>query len=269
MNINLSELCPQVAAIAKQTGGYLRDELGKVKTTDISDKSLNNLVSYVDQTAEAQLVAALQPLIPDAAFITEENTIATEDKPWQWVIDPLDGTTNFLHQLPMFAVSIGLLYKGYPVLGVVYNAPLDECFTAWQGGGAYLNGQAIQVTNATKLQDTLIATGFPYDDFEREAGYMKTLQGFMHKTRGLRRMGSAAIDLAYTAAGRFGGFFEYSLQSWDVAAGIVLVREAGGIVSDFKGQHTNGFYWDEIIAAAPSIHAEMLEIIQPQFTEGF
>ena len=249
-------LCQKARIIVEQTGNFIRAELGKVASPDIEVKSLNSLVSYVDKTAEKQLVSGLTELIPNATFLTEEETIEQRKGTYQWIIDPLDGTTNFLHQLPCFAISVALQHREETVLGIVYEINSKECFYAWQGGGAYLNEQKISVSPTSTLQESLIATGFPYYDYQWVEPYLKTLKHFMLETRGVRRFGAAAVDLAYVACGRFDAFFEYSLSPWDVAAGILLVQEAGGRVSDFKGGD-NFLYGKEIIAANSGIFEEV------------
>jgi myo-inositol-1(or 4)-monophosphatase len=261
---NLSALLPQVSAIAKQTGAWIRSQHGQIQSHDIEVKSLNSFVSFVDQTAERQLVDGLHQLLPDAGFIVEESTIDTEHKPWMWIIDPLDGTTNFLHGLPMYAISIGLMHHNTMQLGVVYEISMDELFTASLGGGSALNGQSISISNRSGLKNGLIATGFPYYDFGQMPQYLALLGDFFQTTRGLRRLGSAATDLAYVAAGRFDGFFEYGLSPWDVAAGALLVTEAGGTVTDFFGED-NYIFGKTILASSPGIHLEFREKVIHRF----
>lgn len=201
----------------------------------IENKGLHDLVSYVDKAAEQQIIQALMELLPDAGFIAEEGTNDSRGERFNWIIDPLDGTTNYIQGLPIYAVSIGLLDGNELVLGVIYEVGRQECFYAWKGGGAYLNNAAIHVSNRGNMHDALLATGFPYNDFSRLQSYMETLQWTMTHARGVRRLGSAATDLAYVACGRFDAFWEYDLKPWDVAAGALIVAEAGGKVSDFKG----------------------------------
>jgi len=206
------------------------------------------------------LIEKLGRLIPEAGFIAEENTSSKKGEEYVWVIDPLDGTTNFIHGIHPFAISIGLMRKNEIVAGVVYEASGNETFTAWKDGGAWLNGNRINVSKADKLSQSLIATGFPYKDFSRIDNYFECLNWMFRNTHGVRRLGSAAIDLAYVACGRYEVFFEYSLNPWDIAAGTLLVREAGGVVSDFSGngENLNG---SEIIASNGAVYPEILEII--------
>jgi len=234
--MNLPSITSAVEAIAKEAGDFLRTQQSTFSRERVSLKSLNALVSDVDENTERLIVERLSILLPEAGFLTEEETTTQDlEKEWVWIIDPLDGTTNFVHGLPIYSVSIALKHKEDLVVGVVYEVGMDECFSAYSGGGARLNGQSIQVTETDTLKDSLLATGFPYYDFEHLDGFQNTLATFYTSTRGLRRIGTAAVDLAYTACGRFDGYFEYGLSPWDVAAGIVLVREAGGIISDFSG----------------------------------
>lgn len=249
----------KVETIAKNVGEFQLLHWNQVKADAIQDKGLNQLVSFVDQQSEQMLVDQLKELLPISTFIGEEkapnNRELTE---FTWIIDPLDGTTNFLHGLPVFSISIALMNHQTPILGVVYCPALSESFTALKNQGAYLNGNPIQVAKNVHLKDTLIATGFPYYQFEKVEEYLQVLSTFMKKTHGLRRMGSAAIDLAYTACGRFDAFFEMNLSPWDIAAGIVLVEEAGGVCSDFSG-NGNIIFKNEIVASSQEIYAPFVK----------
>lgn len=264
---NAEGLCRQTCLIAEQAGRFIRQEMGRVADTAVEEKDLNSLVSYVDKTAEAQLVEALGKLLPGSVFLTEEATVEQQSGELQWIIDPLDGTTNFLFQVPVFSVSIALQAAGQTILGVVYEVNRQECFYAWRGGGAFLNGQPIGLSQRAPLERCLLATGFPYYDYERMGAYFKALDYFMRHSRGIRRLGSAAVDLAYVACGRFDGFFEYSLNPWDVAAGAFIVQEAGGIVTDFRGG-PNFLHGSEIVASNAAIAAEMQQAIHQAFYAG-
>lgn len=257
----IRELCLKSCRIVEGVADFLLGEIGKVGKDQIEEKSLNSLVSYVDKSAEEQLVVALKKLLPASTFLTEEETVAQQQGEYQWIIDPLDGTTNFLFQLPVFAISLALRHQDETLLGIVQGVSQRECFYAWKGGGAYLNGKPVRVSTRRELGETLIATGFPYRDFSRTEAYLQVLKRLMTDTRGLRRMGAAAIDLAYVACGRFDAFFEYGLSPWDVAAGILLVEEAGGQVSDFKSGE-NSLFGGEIIAANREVHAALCKIIE-------
>lgn len=259
----LEQLCQQTSQLVESVADFIRGEVGKVSAEKIETKSLNSLVSYVDKTAERQLVAGLSELLPGSTFLTEEETVEQAEGEFQWIIDPLDGTTNFLHQLPCFAVSVALRQREEIVLGIVYEVNRHECFYAWKNGGAWLNGQRINASSTASLADSLVATGFPYRDFETMHRYLAILQDLMKGTRGLRRYGAAAVDLAYVACGRFDSFFEYGLAAWDVAAGILIVQEAGGRVSDFVGGE-DYLFGGRLLAAAPEVFEPMLELIGKQ-----
>ena len=262
--MNLADLCSRLIPIAKEVGAFIRQESLTFTHHQIEYKGLNDLVSYVDKTAEKQLVEALSILLPEAGFITEEKTNQTIGEVFHWIIDPLDGTTNFIHGIPTYSISIALQQNDELVLGVVYEVNRDECFYAWKGGGAWLNRERIYVSKAPKLENTLLATGFPYYDFKKKEPYLKVFQEVMEKCHGLRRIGSAAVDLAYVACGRFDGYFEYNLQIWDVAAGVVLVKEAGGEVLDFSGRN-NYLQEREVLATNGHITKELLQIIDSHF----
>lgn len=262
--MELAALCLQVAEIAKKVGAFIRQESINFSHHHIEYKGLNDLVSYVDKTAEEQLVVALSALLPEAGFITEEQTNQTVGEAYQWIIDPLDGTTNFIHGIPTYSVSIALQQQDELVLGVVYEVCRDECFYAWKNGGAWLNGERIQVSQAPKLSHTLLATGFPYYDFRKKEPYLKVFQEMMESCHGLRRIGSAAVDLAYVACGRFDGYFEYNLNVYDVAGGAVLVKEAGGEIFNFSGGD-EFIQSREMVATNGLISKEMLSIITKHF----
>jgi myo-inositol-1(or 4)-monophosphatase len=264
MNINLQTLCQNVCSLSKNVGAFILNERKRFTSEKIEIKGKNDFVSYVDKNSEKQLVEGLSKLLPGSGFIAEEGTSTLKGDVYNWIIDPLDGTTNFIHGLPCFAISIALIRNEKPVLGVVYEINLDECFYAWEGSDAYLNGAKINVSENKKLSDTLIATGFPYYDYHRMDEYIGVFKHFMKNTRGLRRLGSAATDLAYVACGRFDGFYEYSLQPWDVAAGAFIVQQAGGKVTDFQGEN-NFIFGKEIVAGNSTVFNEFLSTIQIYF----
>lgn len=258
--MDLKKLTEQVEKLSIEVAGFIRYEAGRLTEAGVSSKSANNLVTHVDHTAEDRLVEALEKIMPDAGFIAEEGS-GERGEGLNWIIDPLDGTTNFVHGVPCYCISIALVDGTEPLLGVVHEITRDERFTAWKGGGAYLNGVRINVSTRTQLVESLLATGFPYDDFGYETEYMDLLRELMHRTRGIRRLGSAAADLAYVACGRFEAFYEYGLNSWDVAAGVLLVREAGGKVSGFQPSKDPVFD-EEIVATNSAVHDELLETIE-------
>jgi len=265
-HLDLSALCSKTVVLAKEVARFLEEENKKFSLDSVEYKGLNNLVSYVDQEAERILVQGCKTILPEAGFLTEEGTVdaAIEArKGLVWIIDPLDGTTNFVHKVPMFSVSVGLVLNGRPILGVVAHVSNHQVFYAWDGGGAWCNGEPIRVSPTPKLADSLLATGFPYFEFDKIEAYLGIIHHLMRNSHGLRRMGSAAIDLAYVACGIFEGFFEYNLSPWDVAAGICLVREAGGTVTDFTGED-NGLFGRQIVAAGP-VHSEFLDQIKSRW----
>lgn len=261
----LFEIFKETEKLVERSADFIQNQLGNVKNQQIETKSLNSLVSYVDKKAEEMLVEGCIKILPEAGFITEEETIEkSADKEWLWIIDPLDGTTNFLHSLPFFSISVALQHRGKTVMGLVCEVNRRELFYAIKNEGAFLNGKKISCSSTEKLTDSLLATGFPYYDFGKKENYLNFLGELMAKSRGIRRLGSAALDLAYTACGRFDAFFEYSLAPWDVAAGAFIVEEAGGIVTDFTGGD-NYLYGKEIIATNKGINKEMSELLMSHF----
>jgi myo-inositol-1(or 4)-monophosphatase len=258
--MNLQEICFEIEKVVRETGTFIINESVKFDISQTESKGLNDFVSYVDRESEQMLVHRLSRILPEAGFITEEGTSAKKGIRYCWVIDPLDGTTNFLHGLHPYAISIGLMDRKEVVAGVVYEAAGNELFTSWKNGGAYLNGNPIHTSRTAKLAESLVATGFPYSNFDRLSPYMDCLISFLKCSHGVRRLGSAAIDLAYVACGKFDVFYEYSLNIWDIAAGMLLVKEAGGSVSDFAG-NTGNVTGEEIIAANSIVYSEVLEIV--------
>ncbi|MBP7273494.1 MAG: inositol monophosphatase [Saprospiraceae bacterium] len=261
---DLEHLCCKTCTVVIQAAQFIEAQFGQVQHNAIEEKSLNNLVSYVDKTAESILIEGLQPLLPEAAFLVEEQTVAWHSSDYLWVVDPLDGTTNFLHNLPWFAVSVGLQYKGTDIMGIVYDVMNRQLYYAWLGGGAYLQGQRLHVSSTTTLQQSLLVTGFPYYDYSKSAPYLQLLNHLTQATRGIRRLGSAALDLVYVAKGTFEVFYEYSLQPWDVVGGAVIVREAGGMVSDFSGK-PDYITPKEIVASNTLVHTEFIRLTQRFF----
>jgi myo-inositol-1(or 4)-monophosphatase len=265
--MNAQEICRLACDLTKQVGQFIDTEAKGFSYDKVEEKSFNQLVSYVDKTAEEKLVKGLSEIFPEAGFITEEQTIQTEEKEYMWVIDPLDGTTNFIHQIPVYSISIGLLCNRQPVMGIVYEVNRNELFYAWEGSKAYLNGNEISVKQNDSLDKSLLATGFPYYDFDGMKGYLEALQYFMRHTQGMRRMGSAAVDLAYVACGRFDGYFEYGLSPWDVAGGVFIVQQAGGKVTDFKGGD-DCIFGRSIVAASSALFNDFMNIIEHSFKEN-
>lgn len=257
--MDLELICRQVAELTREVGEFLLKEGANFDVARLEYKGVNNLVSYVDKEAEKALVRGLRVILPEAGFITEEGTVTERSETLNWVIDPLDGTTNFVHQLPLFCISVGLIQGQMPIVGVVHEPHRNECFSAWKDGGAYLNGQLIRVSAISQLEDSLLATGFPYSEGEKMEVYLSILKELLRRSHGLRRLGSAAIDLAYVACGRFQAFYEYNLNPWDVAAGVLLVQEAGGIVTDFKGG--NNYLFGGQLVASGYIQEQLLQVI--------
>ena len=259
MKIDLDHTLNEVVKIAMRAGEFIRHEGLKFDRSKIQEKGLNNLVSYVDMEAEKMIVQTLKFTLPEAGFITEEGTETEKAEKYNWIVDPLDGTTNFMHGLPPYSVSIALVENDKPLLGVVYIISSDECFHAIKGGGAFCDRRKIEVSKVTDFKDGLFITGMPYTNFNNLEQYWQIFGHFMQKSHGIRRLGSAAADLAYVAAGRSEGFFEHGLNSYDVAAGALLVLEGGGIITDYSGGD-NYIFGNEIIAGC-AVQPEMYKVI--------
>ena len=244
---------------AERAAQVLLDYFGRIK--EVEQKAKNDFVTEADKLSEMIIIKTIREHFPQHTIIAEESGGSAGSSPdWKWYIDPLDGTKNFIHGLPVFCISIGVEYRGEIVAGVV-NAPLlEEVFVAEKGGGAYCNGQRLKVSDRS-FSEALIATGFPFRGKEHLDRYLNCFKEVFLRVSGLRRCGSAAIDLAYTAKGVFDGFWEMALNPWDVAAGVILIREAGGVVSDFKGEE--GFLESgNIVGASPNTYGELLKIVQ-------
>ncbi len=262
--MELQKVLEETVELVKSVGGFIREEGRNFDRSNIEKKGFNDLVSYVDKQAEEKLVKGLSQFVPEAGFITEEGTAQDKGEAYKWIIDPLDGTTNFLHSLPVFSVSVALMHENELILGVVYEINLDECFYARKGGKAYCNGKEIKVSPIESLSEGLVATGFPYYDFEKMQAYMDIMSQFMKSSHGLRRLGSAAVDLIYVAIGRFEGFYEYNLNSYDLAGGAFIVQQAGGKVTDWKGGN-DYIFGRELLATNGKVHEEALKIIQDRW----
>lgn len=239
----------------EKAGAFLLESARKISKSDIEIKGSNDFVTFVDKTSEKMLMEELSKILPGSSFIAEESGITEKRGEYTWIIDPLDGTTNYIHHIPLYSISIGLMQGEEMVGGIVYEPNAKEMFHAVKGEGAFLNNSRIQVTQNKKLADTIWATGFPYHQFDKLKEYMDFIAWSMQHTHGLRRLGSAAIDLAWVACGRLDGFFEFGLKPWDVAAGSLLVEEAGGKVSDFGGRNGHIFN-QELISSNPHIYNE-------------
>lgn len=235
--MDLEILCKKVQDLVRETGKFVRESRRNFEKETIEIKGHSNFVTSVDKASERRLVEGLGAILPEAGFVAEEGTSDKIGKVYNWVIDPIDGTTNFIHGLSPFSISVGLTRNGETILGVVYEIPHDEMFHAYEGSPSFLNDEPISVTNASNHGDALIVTGFPYTDFGLLDNYMDCLRFFMKESQGVRRFGSAAIDLCYVACGRFDAFWEYGLHPWDVAAGAFIVEQAGGKVTGFEGKN--------------------------------
>ena len=257
ITLDINELCSNAAS-------YIRQQMKLLRAHDIELKDEHNFVTYVDRKSEEMLVEGLMRRLPSAGFLAEEGKYGAADTEYKWIIDPLDGTTNFIHGIPFFCISIALVNTKETVAGVVYEINRNECFYTWKGGKALLNGREIRVSDAAALKDSLLVTGFPYSRDHILDEYMDLFKGFIQRTQDLRRLGSASADLAFVAAGRFEGFYEYGLNPWDVAAGAFLVKQAGGNVTDFEGGD-NYIFGGSLVSSNHHIHGEMLEVIRRYF----
>ena len=260
-SFELSRLTARTVEIAVSVGHFLKEQRAVFDRTAVQEKGPHDYVSYVDKNAEARLVESLSALLPAAGFVTEEKTVGQyQDEEYCWVIDPLDGTTNFIHDMAPYCVSIALRNREELLLGVVYEVCRDECFWAYKGGGAYLNGKAIHVTEVASMSQAQILLGFPYDS-ERFRPIVLSVIRQMYGTVGAERLlGSAAVELCYVAAGRAEGRIEGFLGPWDVAAGCMILAEAGGRITDFSGgdSYLNG---REVLASNGKIHDQLLEVV--------
>jgi len=248
-----------IAEKAARAGGDILKEY-LVQPKEIEFKGEVDLVTVADRLSEDAIVGIISRAFPDHQILAEERTPKSSSSRYRWVIDPLDGTTNYAHGFPCFAISIAVEEAGRIVVGLVYDPLRDECFTAIKGQGAYLNGRAIRVSSIDKLDRALLATGFPYDRRKFVDDYLKPFRDFLIYAQEIRRPGAAAIDLCYLAAGRIDGFWEYKLHPWDVAAGSLMVTEAGGRVTDFSG-HDYSIYGQETLASNGKIHEEMIQVL--------
>jgi len=260
MTINYQKICLKIVKIAQKTGKELRKKRSSVKL-EINSKGRNDFVTQFDTETESKLISELGKLLPEANFIAEESASIKREGKYQWIIDPIDGTTNFIHGLYPYSISIALMEDEEIVVGVIYEVGLDECFYAYKSGVAMLNGKEIKVSHVNSVADSLVAVGFPYTNFVLIDKYMESLHFFMKNTHGLRRLGSAAVDLAYLACGRVDAFYEYDLKPWDVAAGSFIVQQAGGKNSDFSGG-SDYIFGREIISTNGLIHEEFLKSVK-------
>ena len=264
--MDYGKICEQVCSIARSAGEYIAREREGFALSDIEQKGRHNLVSYVDKTAEKQIVAALRELLPGSGFITEEGSATASDEEFKWIIDPLDGTTNFVHGLPPYSTSIALQQGGEIVVGVVYEVCLREMFYAWKGSeacmssDACLNGKVIRASEVRRVENSLIAVGFSYAASQASGDHMERMGRYQRTSDGIRRLGSSAVDAVYVSCGRLDAFVQSGLAPWDIAAGALIVQRAGGRVTDFKGGE-DYLFGGEFVATNPYIYDEFMRTI--------
>jgi len=259
--MDLEIVAKEICRVAEEAALFIRTEAAGFSSDAVMSKAYHDLVSYVDTEAEKIIVDGLSDIIPGASFHTEEETAARETGEYIWYIDPLDGTTNFVHGVAPYSVSIALNHNGITIAGVVLDVTARELFRATLGGGAWMNGERISVSGTPVVDQGLFATGFPVRKFHRLTEYMKCLEYFIRNSRGVRRMGSASVDLAHVACGKYDGFFEYGLNPWDILAGALIVREAGGMATDFSGNDAP-LTGEEIVASNLKISDEVTNIVK-------
>lgn len=241
-------------------GKILLENLGKLNPSQIETKSKNNYVTYADKLSEETIIKIIKSAYPDHAIIAEESGDDHKNSDYKWFIDPLDGTTNYIHGVPFFCISIALEYKGEIIIGVIYDPVRNEMFYAEKGKGAFLNSERIYVSKKNDISASVITVGFPYKSYHNIEHYINTLTKIAGRCSNIRKVGSSAIDLAYVAAGRFDGYWELDLAPWDIAAGIILIQEAGGIVTDTEGD--NKFMkTGNTVASNKKIHSQLLQIL--------
>jgi myo-inositol-1(or 4)-monophosphatase len=259
---NLHPMINVAVKAARAAGAIINRAALDVESVRVSQKQVNDFVTEIDHAAEAAIIETLLTAYPGHGILAEESgqQHGAKDSDYVWIIDPLDGTTNFIHGLPTYCVSIALAVKGKVEQAVVYDPTRNDLFTATKGRGAYLNNRRIRVAKRTQLKDCLISTGFPYRPDDDINTYLRLMGEMIQRTAGLRRPGAAALDLAYVAAGYTDGFFELGLQPWDVAAGSLLITEAGGLVGNFSGE-SNFLEQRECMAGNPRIYGQMASIL--------
>ncbi|HZV61109.1 MAG TPA: inositol monophosphatase family protein [Methylophilaceae bacterium] len=250
---------------ARRAGSIITRASQDIGALQVRSKTYNDFVTEVDHAAEAAIIEILKDAYPDHGFLGEESGNDRIDAENVWIIDPLDGTTNFLHGFPQYCISIALMHKGQITQAVIYDPNRNDLFTATRGRGAFLNDKRIRVSKRVKLQDSIIGTGFPFRDFTHLDAYLAMFRDMVKKTSGVRRPGSAALDLAYVAAGWYDGFWEIGLSKWDIAAGALLIQEAGGIVGDFEGNE-NWLETGNIVGANPKLFGQLMQTLAPHLT---
>jgi len=252
---------------ARRAGQIINRASLDIGQLTVNTKQQNDFVTEIDKAAEAAIIETLREAYPKHSILAEESgRSGDEDSEYQWIIDPLDGTTNFIHGFPQYAVSIAQTYKGTLAHAVIYDPSRNELFTASKGAGAFLNDKRIRVSKRVKLDDALLGTGFPYRMFDHVDAYLAIFKEMTRRTAGVRRPGAASLDLAYVACGRLDGFWEFGLSPWDMAAGALLISEAGGLVGDLSGE-SNYLASGNIIAGTPKVFAQILQVVAP-FRKG-
>jgi myo-inositol-1(or 4)-monophosphatase len=249
----------KIFRLIEETADFARNERAVFKPGDFDSKSDLSLVTHIDKQSEEKLITGLRKVFTEANFLAEEGFSNVEEADLTWIIDPIDGTTNMVHNVPAYCISVALRHQSKTILGIVYEISRKEFFYAYNGlAGAYLNGNPITVSQTSSVKNSLLGTGFPMTAFDKIDEYMDHFRYFMVNTHGVRRVGSAALDLAYVACGRYDGFFEYNLKPWDVAGGAYIVSKAGGRVTDFNGGN-NYIFGKNILASNSQIHGELLK----------
>lgn len=265
MDDQKSEFLGSAFRAAMLAGRHIVQNLGRISREDISMKQASDFVTRVDRESEDLIVTAIKKEFPEHDFLAEESVKTARTGEYRWIIDPLDGTTNFIHEYPVFSVSIALEYKNEIILGVVFDPLRNEMFTAEKRKGAFLNGQPIKTSAISDAKNSLIATGFPFRNKHMIDPYLELFKKLFHKVSDIRRAGSAALDLANLACGRYDGFFEIGLSPWDMAAGSIIIKEAGGVVSDFSGSR-DYLSTGNIVAGNPALHVEILGEVKSVFS---
>jgi len=262
MRIALSKIKPIALKIAKRGGELQLENYGKVRKVVQKGRHGINLVTDVDKKVEHYIVRKLSNAFPDHQILAEEGSLSKSSSPFKWLIDPLDGTTNYTHGFPFFSVSLGLEVHGKIVFGIVYAPMLRELFVAERGKGAFLNGKRIRASKEKVLIKSLLATGFPYDVGTARRNNIALFSTFLKKARAIRRAGAASIDLCYVACGRFDGFWELRLKPWDIAAGTLMIEEAGGKISGFLGEKLDLYESGDVVGSNGRVHAALLQTIR-------
>jgi myo-inositol-1(or 4)-monophosphatase len=252
---------------ALEAGKFLKQSIGKIKTVETKLGQETNLVTEIDKKSEELIIGMIRKEHPDHDFLAEESGSHDRKSEYRWIIDPLDGTLNFTHGVPMYSVSIAVEHRGEIIAGVIYEPNLEDLFTAEKGKGAFLNQKPIHVSKVDRLIESMLVTGFPYTIRDNPDNAVQHFVNMLMKAQGIRRLGSAAVDLSYVACGRFEGFWEVSLSPWDMAAGVLLVQEAGGRFTDFRGSPSS-VYNKQVLATNGLVHDALVEILKQGISEG-